>query len=246
VGRVSFTLDVWSDQNFRSHLAMTTHWIAEVEGASTLQLKSALIAFHQLRENHSGKTIARTVVHLLDRAEVTLKVRRCFVIPVIDVHSFTQVGHFTMDNASNNETMMQVLEAILATREIKFNAKDRRIMCFAHIIDLCSGRVVRGAGATNNEVVGQDGFSSSDDDSVTPDPIARAHAAVRAIRGSGKRRADFEGVIKNGNENGWFKRGPSSEVVQLKQLQLLRDVRTRWDSVYQMLHRLREMREVCL
>jgi hypothetical protein len=149
-----------------------------------------------------------------------------------------------MDNASNNETMMQALEAILAKREIKFDANDRRIMCFAHVINLCSGRVVRGA--TNNEVVDKDGSSSSDDDTVAPNPIARARAAVRAIRGSGKRRSAFEGVIKNGNASGWFKRGPSSEVVQLKQLQLLRDVRTRWDSVYQMLHRLREMREVCL
>jgi hypothetical protein len=54
---------------------MTTHWIAEAKGTSTLQFKSALIAFHRLRQNHSGKTIARTIVHLLDRAEVTVKVR---------------------------------------------------------------------------------------------------------------------------------------------------------------------------
>jgi hypothetical protein len=53
---------------------MTAHWIAEAED-STLQLKSALIAFHRMRQNHSGKKLARTVVYLLDRAGVTVKVR---------------------------------------------------------------------------------------------------------------------------------------------------------------------------
>jgi hypothetical protein len=54
---------------------MTTHWITEAEDTSTLQFKSALIAFHHLHQNHSGKTIARTIIHLLDRAKVTVKVR---------------------------------------------------------------------------------------------------------------------------------------------------------------------------
>ena len=72
-GRVSFTIDLWSDQLQRPYLAMTAHWIAEAED-STLLLKSALIAFHRMRQNHSGNKLAKTVVHLLDRAEVTVKV----------------------------------------------------------------------------------------------------------------------------------------------------------------------------
>ena len=76
VGQVSFMLDTWSGQNFRPYLAMTAHWIAEVN--STLQLKTALVAFHRLRHNHTGKSLARTVMHLLDRAGVTVKVRRVY------------------------------------------------------------------------------------------------------------------------------------------------------------------------
>jgi hypothetical protein len=45
----------------------------------------------------------------------------------------------------------------------------------------------------------------------------------------------------NGNVKGWFKQGWPLKIVQLKQLQLLRDMRTRWDSVFHMLNRLREM-----
>jgi hypothetical protein len=78
MGRISFTLDAWSDQNLRSYLAITAHWIAQVEGGLVLQYKSALIAFHYLQQGHSGEALAETVVELLDRAGITTKVRRLF------------------------------------------------------------------------------------------------------------------------------------------------------------------------
>lgn len=150
-----------------------------------------------------------------------------------------------MDNASNNGTMMRALQTALKDREIDFDAIDRRIMCFAHIINLCSGRVLLGLGVTN---VDEDGASSfeSDSDLVPSNPVARARAVVQVLRASGKRRDDFDKVIKDGNREGWFKQGQPSRVVQLKPLQLLRDVCTRWDSVYYMLNRIRQMRPVCL
>jgi hypothetical protein len=73
-GRISFTTDTWSDQNRRSYLAITAHWIAKVKGTTALQSKVALIAFHRLSGRHDGKTLARTVLHLMDRANITMKV----------------------------------------------------------------------------------------------------------------------------------------------------------------------------
>ena len=140
---------------------------------------------------------------------------------------------------------MQVLEKILKEREIDFDAKDRRIMCFAHVINLCSGRVIRDiTNADENEDEGVASSSESDED-TSSNPIARARAAVRVIRASGSRRDTFDRIIKNGNKEGWFRQGRPPQVVEVKPLQLLRDVRTRWDSVYHMLRRLREMRPVC-
>lgn len=150
-----------------------------------------------------------------------------------------KVGHFTMDNASNNRTMMQELETSLKSREIDFDADDRRIMCFAHVIDLCSGRVIRAA---------SDGVEdNSDEDASSPgsdNPLAQARAVVRAIRGSGTRRSSFQETINYGNTRRLFRQGQSPEPVKVESLQLLRDVRTRWDSVFLMLRRLREMRPV--
>jgi len=76
MGRVSITADTWSDQSSNSYLAVTAHWVAVVEGTSALQLKSALITFHRLRQGHTGKELVKTMMYLLDRAGITLNMRQ--------------------------------------------------------------------------------------------------------------------------------------------------------------------------
>jgi len=67
-------MDIWSDQNRRSYLAITAHWIANDHEMGTLKYRAALIAFHRLRGGHDGKTVGEIVVNLLDRAAITVKV----------------------------------------------------------------------------------------------------------------------------------------------------------------------------
>jgi hypothetical protein len=148
-----------------------------------------------------------------------------------------------LDNATNNGTMMRSLEAMLGARDIAFDAVDRKIMCFAHVVDLSSGQVTSNASKT----VDDDGdFPQSDGETTVSDPIARGRNIVRVIRGSGTRRDAFDDAVKNSNEKGWFKVGQPPVVTKIKPQQLLRDVRTRWDSTYLMLNRLCEMRLVWL
>lgn len=75
MGQISFTIDAWSDQNRQSYLAITAHWIAQHTGSGALKLKTALIAFHRVRGRHDGLSLAEVVLKLLDRADVTNKVR---------------------------------------------------------------------------------------------------------------------------------------------------------------------------
>ena len=139
---------------------------------------------------------------------------------------------------------MHALETLLKARDIEFDANNRRIMCFAHVVNLCSGRVIRGVAKEVAAEDSEDTSSESDANSPASDPIARARAAVRAVRASGAHRDAFNKAIKNGNAEGWFTSGKAT--VKVQPLQLLRDVPTRWDSVYSMLRRLYEMRPVCL
>src|SRR5258707_4739340 len=71
------------------------------------------------------------------------------------------------------------------------------------------------------------------------DPIKRAHRIVRIVRSSDQRKQVFKNVISTGNNSGWF-RSHNNEVIKLPNLELLRDVKTRWDSVYRMIEGLLE------
>jgi hypothetical protein len=80
------------------------------------------------------------------------------------------------------------------------------------------------------------------EEAVKRDPIALARVVVGAIRASGQRREHFNRIILDGNANDYFVVG--EQVVKIPSLQLLRDVKTRWDSIYYMVQRLRIMRPV--
>ncbi|KAI6009271.1 hypothetical protein EDC04DRAFT_2610639 [Pisolithus marmoratus] len=60
-GHISHTTDIWSDHNRCPFLAMTAHWIAEEAGTGLLRL------------SHTGKSLSKTILYLLDCAKITAK-----------------------------------------------------------------------------------------------------------------------------------------------------------------------------
>jgi hypothetical protein len=82
------------------------------------------------------------------------------------------------------------------------------------------------------------------------EPLRCARTIIRTLRSSDQRRLRFSKFITDGNKHGWFyardRNGKRilGQTVQVRNVQLLRDVKTRWDSVYLMLQRLRDLREV--
>jgi len=75
------------------------------------------------------------------------------------------------------------------------------------------------------------------------DPIKRACRIVHIVRSSDQRKQAFKNVISTRNNSGWF-RSHNNEVIKLPDLELLHDVKTRWDSVYHMIKHLLELRPV--
>jgi hypothetical protein len=163
-----------------------------------------------------------------------------------------------MDNLNTNDAMMRKIEEILEEREIPFNAKDSRIMCFPHIINIIVQHVL--AKMTSAPILDSDHDDDSDDtenddlpadqrgrtqtfeEAFSADPIGRCRRLVVKLRSSGQRRDDFNNWVKTGNEKNWFK--IKNKAVKLPHKELLRDVPTRWDSTYQMIKRCIEMRPV--
>jgi hypothetical protein len=156
------------------------------------------------------------------------------------------MGHWTLDNAAMNDSFMRGLQTGLSLHGIStsFNTKDRRIMCFPHIVSICTGHMVDEATTTNYSDSIDDYSGDVDSDADGRDVVALCRNTVRAIRASGQRILQFKDTIKLGNEKGWFKVGGNT--VQVREVQLLRDVRTRWDSVYSMIQRFLELRPVGL
>ena len=60
------------------------------------------------------------------------------------IYKTFQAGHFTLDNVGNNGTAMDEIERCFLVQEIEFNAQDRKVMCFSHIMNLSSGCVIEG------------------------------------------------------------------------------------------------------
>jgi hypothetical protein len=152
--------------------------------------------------------------------------------------------------------MLEFLEKLLLEREItSFNAKDNRIMCFSHVVNIAVQHVLSKMSSVkapendddNSEGPTDDadenrGFGQTFEAACVQDPISRLRKIVTAIRASGQRREALTTWIENGNKSRLFVLQNKS--VEIKPMQLLRDVRTRWDSTYQMIKRCIEMRLV--
>jgi hypothetical protein len=141
-----------------------------------------------------------------------------------------------LDSASNNDTLLVHLKSLLTAHDLPtwLHPVNNWVRCYVHIINLSSKAVV---GNWPNDAENVDL-----DEAQVCNPVALAHEVVRCIRGLSSRREAFAKIIKDGNANGWFKE--NGKAVKLKQLQLLRYVRTWWDSCFHMLSQLLELRPV--
>jgi hypothetical protein len=82
---------------------------------------------------------------------------------------------------------------------------------------------------------------------IKRDPLRRARKLVNFFRSSDQRKAGLRLAITEGNERNEFIGKDNDDkfvVIKVPELELLKDVKTRWDSVYMMLERLRQLRPV--
>jgi hypothetical protein len=172
-----------------------------------------------------------------------------------------------MDNAENNNVALKHLQGLLQDRGIEFDHKDQHIPCYPHIINICVSHIV--ASLTNPTFEVEDVNSDFDDEEsddggyvggdggesdggeynqqwiahLKCNPVKRARTVVRAIRSSGQRKEALSEAISTGNIMRIFKDGEGNQH-EIKDLQLIKDVKHRWDSLYYMIDRLFYLKEV--
>ncbi|EUC58183.1 HAT family dimerization protein, partial [Rhizoctonia solani AG-3 Rhs1AP] len=223
-GSISLTSDLWSDIRIRSFMAVTVHYI---DALGTL--RDHLIAFRKLNGHHTGVNIAHALHEVLQESGLVDK-----------------LGYITPDNASNNNTAMTELAVQVQIQEQfdTFHPEWNRIRCFPHILNLAVQSILKSlrvSAAKYREYMEKHELAVSPAtegylNAMESDPVEAVRGSIAACRSSGTRREEFEKAVQKGNEDGTFKL-PNGQVIQLPNLQLLRDSPTRWGSTFLMMER---------
>lgn len=113
--KIHFTVDCWSSPNRKSFQAICAHFVDE-EGV----LRKALLALPYHPQSHGGEQQAAEFMKVIDDYEIA-----------------DRIGYFTCDNHGSNDKMLRFISQDLRIRGIRdFDAKQARIRCHGHIINL--------------------------------------------------------------------------------------------------------------
>ncbi|KEP52153.1 putative AC transposase [Rhizoctonia solani 123E] len=225
----------------RPFMAVTSHFIDAVDKSI-----AALAAFWVVEGAHAGVILAQHIFAVLKEYNIVHK-----------------VGSVTLDNASNNNTMMEELARLVRAEGYDFDKEGNRIRCFPHIINLAVTAFLDALDLTGDK------YLHDRNDSGRP-PSERTENYVSALKQrpdkkcrstvvtlcKGQRRAALHQTTKDRNQNGQFKRkelekqpglnGPTDIsmieiIIKLRVVELLLDVPTRWSSTRNMFDRFIEL-----
>ena len=114
--RIHLSFDIWSSPNGKAYLGIEAYWMAK-----RMQPMHALLGFKPLTSTHTGQNIG----------DIVFDLAKSFGI-------LSKLGYCVLDNAPNNDTAIarigdKLTEFIGAGH---FDAKDRWVRCFAHILNI--------------------------------------------------------------------------------------------------------------
>ena len=74
---MSFTTDLWSDPDLKPYMAVTAHWLENIQspgGAKRLTLRASLIGFLHLPGSHTGENLDDALFFIIKRSGLQNKV----------------------------------------------------------------------------------------------------------------------------------------------------------------------------
>ncbi|CAE7091420.1 unnamed protein product [Rhizoctonia solani] len=226
---------------------ITGHYEKKVDGKDILVVD--LLAFRMVEGVHTGINLGSILFGILSEYQILGK-----------------IGTIMLDNASNNNTMMEQLEALMWEAGYIFDKEGSRVRCFPHIVNLAVVAFLDALDRSGVEYyqhqVAQNHNPSQNTnkylEALQNRPDIRCREIVKALK-PGQRKQAFQQLIKEGNEQGFWQIDQEEvekvmrngtyvdEVrtvkvaVHLAVRNLLLDVRTRWSSTRNMIKRFLEL-----
>ncbi|KAL1743648.1 hypothetical protein HDZ31DRAFT_40458 [Schizophyllum fasciatum] len=233
-------------------MAVTAHYIVRCVRTNNWTLRARLIAFRYLPGNHSGEKIAEIFLHIL--GEVNCEDNVSSTASCDSSLSLThglQTSLITADNASPNDTALQFLERWLRDKGIEFDSEGNRVCCFPHVVNIGAQAGVEilkkptlclefGVQLPAELLADAPYYRALEED-----VIGGLRRIANWIRVSEGRRKDLKAIIHDGNAAGrWLT--PAREPETIPPLAVLRDVDTRWSSIFLMVDRVLVLYRVSL
>ena len=179
---ISISFDLWTSPNYQAILGCVAHFINK-KG----KRRTAVLALRELVGEHSGENMADVLLHIFNDYKIS-----------------GQIGYFMADNASSNDTCIDlVLQALYPNMSQKQRLR-RRLQCFGHIVNLCAQAFIVGKDA---EKICRDleaAYREGDLKRIGElwrkrGAIGRLHNIVRYIRASPQRRQFFKSIEIGGD-----------------------------------------------
>lgn len=213
LSQVHFSVDMWTaSEAKKAYQAIVAHFV----DSDTRESATALISLREFKAGHGGEDQARAFLEVIDQYELR-----------------KNIGFFTMDNASSNDTMLRCL-----SNEIDdFDPVYRRLRCNGHVINLAVQAFLFRSSTRGNRI--------SDDESEAIDEAIQEAGSLS--RGEQEGTIDKEVVAQEWRNFGVlgqlhnlvvFSRASSSRLSDFKQKigrAIPLDNDTRWNSWYVMI-----------
>ena len=145
------------------------------------------------------------------------------------------MGYFTLDNAGNNDTAMEVIAG-----ELGFDSTQRRVRCIGHIINLVVKALLFGKDAKAFEETIERGellARAAHDEWMKKGSVGKVHNWVVWVH-----RSDLLTNLLKEFQQDYIDKSDNLEVQKQKPLEVLLDNDTRWLSQYYMIKRALKLR----
>jgi hypothetical protein len=181
---IHISSDLWTSPNYYAMMAIIAHYINS-KGAR----KTNLIALRYLDGEHTGENMAALL----------LKVFREYKIG-------SRIGFFVLDNASSNDTCVDLVLRKLYPWMNKKQRRRRRLRCLGHVINLAAQAFL--LGSQPQDTLEQLGLANGRHDFEATAKIwrkqgalGRLHNIVKYVRMTPQRRAEWRKVITGTKES---------------------------------------------